>query len=153
MGNSIWSSKHFGVWRRSLSGFLNKRMIAGKILQWKDCWFWINSGSYSLCPIACYSSWPSLSFFGQNKINNIDAKHWLRIRLNVFLFNSISCFLFSSHISFPLFLFDFLSFPFYALSCPFVFMVLFLFSLFIIFTKNNLLHPFHGHGVLSVPAQ
>lgn len=79
--------------------------------------------------------------------------HWWRIRVNASLFNHFSFLLFSSPIS-SFLPFAYSGFSFYALSCPSV-VILFLFSLFIIFTKKktNNFHPFNGYDGFSVPAQ
>ena len=91
-------------------------------------------------------------FLQIKEIHNIDATHWWRIRVKASLFNHFSFLLFSSPIS-SFIPFAYSGFSFYALSCPSVVMLLFLFSLFIIFTKNNNFHPFNGYDGFSVPAQ
>lgn len=116
-------------------------------------WFWTNSIGSSVRPLVSDSYSQRLSFFSQKILVILMPRSDWGLELNVSLSTTSPVFLFSSTVSFPLFLYAFLGFSFYALPCPFVIMILFLFFLFIIFPKYNIFHPFSGHDVLSLPVQ
>lgn len=104
-------------------------------------------------PLVSDSCSQRLSFFSQKILVILMPSSDWGLELNVSLSTTSFFFLFSSTISFSLFLYAFLHFFLYFAFSFCHYDIVFILSLHFFFHKYNIFYPFSGHDVLSLPAQ